>query len=121
MKQPLEVLIDLRCEISTLANSGRLTEKFVDWHLRFSEAIVDFFGEDSEEMFQFRSIHVEVPPELYDMLQEASERVLPKKLKEQVNIGLMGKLSESYFKKRSYEFKELINSMIISIKKSKPT
>ena len=110
-------LSELRAEIAGLANLPALSPEFVNWLGRLFDLVKAGFGPDSDEIRQLRAISPELPSEFYDSIAARIGSLgLDRKLTNQLLTGLNKDQPEAVFRRRLYDYDDLIASMIVSLR-----
>jgi hypothetical protein len=107
----------LRAEIEGLSKLPSLSSEFVSWLSKLSDLVKARFGGDSDEMLQLRAISPELPSEFYDSVGKRIVSLgLGRNSTNQLLMGLNRDLPQAVFKKRLYDYDDLIAAMIIGLR-----
>jgi hypothetical protein len=107
----------LRAEIANLSNLPALSSEFVDWLGKLLDLVKARFGADSDEMRRLRAISPELPSEFYDSIGERIGLVgLDRNSTNRLLIGLNRDLPQEIFRRRLYDYDDLMASMIVGLR-----
>jgi hypothetical protein len=107
----------LRAEITNLSNLPALSSEFVDWLSKLLDLVKAHFGAESDELRQFRAISPELPSEFYDSIGERIGLLgLDRNSTNRLLMGLNRDLPQAIFKRRLYDYDDLIASMIVGLR-----
>lgn len=108
--QKLRIQLDELRETSTVFSNA-----FAEWYKELCESVEAAFGLDSDEFNSISAIKIEPPPELMNDAERVIEDIFDlDNAQHRINI-----LSQEWFRKRTYEFDELISSYIMKLKSNK--
>jgi hypothetical protein len=104
----------LRAEIASLLNLPALSREFVSWLGKLLDLVKGHFGPDSDELRQLREISPELSVEFYDSIgARIGSLGLDGKLTNQLLMRLNRDIPELVFRKRLYDYDDLIASMTV--------